>query len=120
MPARAAVALALALAVLSGSGLAGCRRGASDGPTCRQAGARFDQLERAQLAAAGLPERERSHLEHLVAPMRDAMIRACTEHTWTAAARACFADAVDRARFYACDSQLTPEQQARLAAAAAK
>jgi hypothetical protein len=52
--------------------------------------------------------------------MRDALIRACTEHAWTVAARTCFSDAGDRAGFYACESQLTPEQQARLAAAAAK
>ena len=115
MPARAAVALALALAAL-----AGCRRGASDGPTCRQAGARFDQLERGQLANAGLPADERTRLEHLVAPMRDAMIRACTEDKWAVPVRACFTDAADRTQFYTCDRQLTPEQQARLAAAAAK
>jgi hypothetical protein len=110
------VALALALSVAS----AACGRGATDGPTCRQAGARFDQLERAQLATAGLPEAERDRVAHLIAPMRDALIRACTEHAWTVAARTCFSDAGDRAGFYACESQLTPEQQARLAAAAAK
>ena len=56
----------------------------------------------------------------MLAPMRDSLKNECHDQQWSAAARACFADAVDYDVFTACGAQLTPTQQATAAARAAK
>lgn len=111
---RALAAVALVLAA------AACHRGASDGASCRQAGARFYELESAQLTQVAMDASAKRRVEHMIAPMRDALVRACTEDKWAAEARACLVAATDRAAYYACESKLTAEQQGRLSAAAAK
>ena len=51
--------------------------------------------------------------------MRDGMVRACREGTWTAESRDCFAPAGDEAAMKACWNGLTDAQRAELARLAA-
>ncbi|MEZ4403743.1 MAG: hypothetical protein R3B06_27210 [Kofleriaceae bacterium] len=100
--------------------LGACKRAPKGERSCAQVGARFYAIAHAQVdATADLSAGERTSVTGLLAPMRDAMVRACDGDHWSAAARACFADAADQAAFYACDAALSPEQRAILAKAAA-
>jgi hypothetical protein len=108
---RAAVLLAF---------LVGCSRGSTDGKTCRQVGARFYELAHAKVTVAtDVTASERKAVIGLLAPMRDSMVRACTDDRWAAPARACFAGAADQATFSACEAQLSAEQRAMLTKRAA-
>jgi hypothetical protein len=96
----------------------GCRsRDASrSGASCDAVGARFLAVARAQLASR--PEVDaalRTGIEDLLAPMRDGMVRACSDGAWTPAARDCFAAASDDAAMKSCYQQLSPAQQQSLA-----
>lgn len=93
-----------------------CKRGGAGEHACPQVGARFYALAHAQLDAdTTMTGPERRGVVGLLAPMRDAMVRACTEDKWAQPARACFVASADRAAFYACEAQLTSEQRALLA-----
>lgn len=97
-----------------------CKRHPAGERTCGEVGHRFYELGHAEVeTSTELTPAERTGVRGLLAPMRDSMVRACTEDHWTAAARACFAAAADQQAFYACDAQLTPEQRAILAQRAA-
>jgi hypothetical protein len=107
--------VALALASTAG----GCRREAGDGSArCDQAGARFLELARAQVAgeaARGGLDRETRHMVDGTLPaIRDALVRACTEQRWSPAARDCFATAADGAAVAACHEALPAEQREAL------
>lgn len=100
--------------------LAACKRHPAGEASCHQVGARFYELAHAKLDEATIAAGERDRVAGLLAPMRDSMTKACTNDTWSAAARGCFAGARDQVAFYACDRELTPDQRATLAAGAGK
>ncbi|MBK9033580.1 MAG: hypothetical protein IPL61_20340 [Myxococcales bacterium] len=111
---RASIVLACVLAV------AACKRPPAGERTCAQVGARFYAIAHAQVdQSQELTKGERAGVISMLAPMRDSMVRACTDDHWAALARACFTDAADQAAFYACEGQLSPEQRALLAKHAA-
>lgn len=113
---RGPVTLLLAAAIAAGA----CK-GKGKGPTCHDAGARFLVLARADLdATKDLDPANRRGVLGMLAPMRDAMIRACKEDGWSAEARACFVGAPDVAAFRACDQQLTGPQRELMRKAASK
>ena len=97
-----------------------CKRHPAGERTCGEVGHRFYELGHAEVEkSTELTAAERTGVRGLLAPMRDSMVRACTEDRWSAAARACFAAAPDPPAFSACDAQLAPEQRALLAQRAA-
>ncbi len=97
-----------------------CKRHPAGERTCGEVGHRFYELGHAEVErSTELTASERSGVRGLLAPMRDSMVRACTEDHWSATARACFAAAPDQPAFYACDAQLSAEQRAILAQRAA-
>lgn len=109
-PVRALAVVACLVAV------AACKRGGAGQHACPQVGARFYALAHAQIDAdATLTAPERRGVLGLLAPMRDSMVRACTEDRWAEPARACFVAAADRAAFHACEARLSAEQRALLA-----
>ena len=114
MRAHLCVLLAAALAV-------GACKGRGKGASCDAAGARFLALAHADLdATPDLDPAHRRGVLGLLAPMRDAMIRACREDGWSAEARACLVAAPDVATFRACDQKLTGPQRELMRKAASK
>lgn len=114
MRAHVCVLLAAALA-------AGACKGKGKGASCDAAGARFLALARADVdATADLDPANRRGVIGLLAPMRDALIRACREDGWSAEARACFVAAPDVAAFRACDQKLTGPQRELMRKAASE
>ena len=100
-------------------GLGGCKKGGDN--SCDAVGARFLAIAEADLAKAeGVARDERDAVHGLVAPLRDAMVKACRQDGWSAEARACYAAAPDEARFRACEAKLTGEQRALLEQSAAR
>ncbi len=96
---------------------AGCKH--HRGATCDAAGARFFALAQADLAASKeLDAATRRGLDGLLAPMRDAMVRACREDGWSVEARACMVAAPDKTQLSACDAKLTEPQRELLRKAA--
>ena len=120
---RVPVALTLgALAVLASVVVlgAGCKRH-KGGATCDAAGARFLELAHQGLDAdATLDAAGKRGVRGLLAPARDAMVRACREDGWAEDARACFVAAADPAAFRACEAKLTAPQRELLHTAASK
>ena len=111
---RPAVLLATLLVAALG---VGCKH--HRGATCDAAGGRFLELARADLAASqNLDPANRRALTGLLAPMRDAMVRACREDGWSVEARACMVTATDKTQFSACDAKLTEPQRELLRKAA--
>jgi hypothetical protein len=95
--------------------LAGCNRGASDGPPCGAVGAKFMALAKDDLEHKQPPidEAMRRAVEAQLPAMRDSIVHVCTDSTWTGAVRKCLVDANDRVAFEACEQQLTdPQRQA--------
>lgn len=120
MRARSCVSLVAVTVIALGAG-AGCKRGSRGGSTCDAVGARFLGLAQADLAATpDLDPAKRRGVTGLLAPMRDAMVRACREDGWSTEARACMIAAADVAGLRACDVHLTePQRELRRKAASA-
>ncbi len=122
MRARSCVSLVAVTVALFAAGTgAGCKRGSRGGSTCDAVGARFLGLAQADLAATtDLDPAKRRGVTGLLAPMRDAMVRACREDGWSTEARACMIAAADVAGLRACDVHLTePQRELRRKAASA-
>jgi hypothetical protein len=95
--------------------LAGCSRGASDGPACGAVGAKFMALAKDDLEHKGtsIDEAMRRAVEAQLPAMRDSIVHVCTDSAWSGGVRKCLVDANDRAGFEACEQQLTdPQRQA--------
>lgn len=109
----------LALAAFVGlSSLAGCKHG-KGGASCDAVGVRFLALAQADLAAAKeLDGASRRGVAGMLAPMRDAMVRACREDGWSPEARACFIASADPTQFQACERTLSEPQRELLRKAA--
>lgn len=114
MTAPARVLLAAALVALA---VAGCK-GRGEGASCDSVGSKFIALARADLDASDLDPASRRGVTGLLAPMRDAMVRACREDKWSAPARTCFAGAADVATFRTCEAELGATQRELLHKAA--
>jgi hypothetical protein len=116
---RCVLAVALAGLVVPVA-LAGCKKGG--GPaSCDAVGARFLAIAEADLAKATDIERdERDAVRGLIAPLRDAMVKACRQDGWSVDARTCYVGAPDEARFRACEAKLTGEQRTLLEQSAAR
>lgn len=100
--------------------LAACKKGGGN-DSCDAVGARFLAIAEADLAkATDVGRDERDAVRGLIAPLRDAMVKACRQDGWSADARACYVAAPDEARFRACEAKLTGEQRALLEQAAAR
>jgi hypothetical protein len=100
--------------------VAACKKGGGDA-SCDAVGARFLAIAEADLAkATDVARDERDAVRGLIAPLRDAMVKACRQDGWSVDARACFAGAPDEARFRACDAKLTGEQRALLEQSSAR
>lgn len=113
------VVLAALTAASAAVGLAACKKGGDH--SCDAVGARFLAIAEADLAKAdGVGRDEREAVRGLVAPLRDAMVKACRQDGWSVEARACYAAAPDEARFRACEAKLTGEQRALLEQSAAR
>ena len=116
---RSVVSLAFAGLVMSAA-LAGCKKGGGT-TSCDAVGARFLAIAEADLAkATDIQRDERDAVHGLIAPLRDAMVKACRQDGWSVDARACYVAAPDEARFRACESKLTGEQRALLEQSAAR
>ena len=106
----------LALTVAAG----GCHRH-RDPASCDKVGARVLALAHQDLdATKDLEPANRRGVEGLLAPMRDAMVRACREDGWAKDARACYVGAADVAALRACDAMLTEPQRELMRKAASK
>ena len=107
-------ALALTLALAASS----CGKGAKDGASCDDVGARFLALAHAQLdgaAEAGELDAERkTAVESHLPAMRDAMVRACKEDGWSKETRDCFAGASSDTQMTSCYQTMPAEQRALL------
>lgn len=102
------------------AGLVACKKGGGNA-SCDAVGARFLAIAEADLAkATDIQRDERDAVHGLIAPLRDAMVKACRQDGWSADARACYVAAPDEARFRACESKLTGEQRALLEQSAAR
>jgi hypothetical protein len=100
--------------------MAACKKGGGSA-SCDAVGARFLAIAEADLAKADkVPRDERDAVHGLVAPLRDAIVKACRRDGWSVDARSCYAEAPDEARFRACEAKLTGEQRALLEQSAAK
>ncbi len=116
MHATVRIAFVVLVAVL----VAGCSK-SSGATTCDAIGARFLAIAEADLAAEkGVGRDERDAVHGLLAPLRDAIVKACRQDGWSADARACYVAAPDEARFRACEAKLSGEQRALLEQSAAK
>lgn len=112
--------LSAALVSLTALALAGCKKGGGNA-SCDAVGARFLAIAEADLAkATDVARDEREAVHGLIAPLRDAMVKACRQDGWSADARACFGDAPDEARFRACEAKLSGEQRALLEQSSAR
>jgi len=111
--------VAVLVAALAASA-AGCKK--SDATTsCDAVGARFLAIAEADLARdKGATKDEQTAVAGLVAPLRDALVKACRQDGWTVEARGCMAAASDEAQFRACEAKLTGTQRALLEQASAK
>jgi len=109
----------IAVAVLLGSA---CRRSAGDQASCDAVGVRFLAIAHDDLArkGGGLDPELRDGVAGLLAPMRDAIVRACRRDGWAAPARGCFAAATSEVEFRACAEQLSGEQRTRLEQSSAR
>ncbi len=89
------------------------------GATCDAVGAKFATVARAELAAQkDLAKDVADGVDGLIAPMRDGMVRACTDGAWAGRARDCFAGAGDERAMQGCYAQLTTDQRSALDRAA--
>lgn len=112
---RTSLGLIAALAAL-----AACKHPAGAGAPCDAVGARFVTIATTELAArADLEADLAGGVRDLLPAIRDGMVRACKETTWTAPARDCFAGAADGKAMKACYGQLTPDQRTSLDRASA-
>jgi hypothetical protein len=101
---------ALVIAIVCAS--AACKKAPAGERSCDQVGVKFLALMQARLTTtAELTADEREGVSGLLMPMRDSLVRACREDGWSAAARACYADAPDQPGYVACDAQLTWQQR---------
>lgn len=108
------------LTALAGLTLVGCKKGGGNA-SCDAVGARFLAIAEADLAkATDVSRDERDAVHGLIAPLRDAMVKACRQDGWSADARACYVAAPDEARFRACEAKLTGEQRALLEQSSAR
>jgi hypothetical protein len=108
------------VAALAAPLLAACKKGGGNAG-CDAVGARFLAIAEADLAkATDVAKSERDAVHGLIAPLRDAMVKACKQDGWSADARACYVAAPDEARFRACEAKLSGEQRALLEQSAAR
>ncbi|MBL0220658.1 MAG: hypothetical protein IPQ07_43175 [Myxococcales bacterium] len=100
-------------ALLFALALAGCSRGASDGPPCGAVGAKFMVLAKDDLEHKTVDDAMRRAVEAQLPAMRDSIGHVCTDSKWSGAVRTCLVAANDRVAFEACEQQLTdPQRQA--------
>ncbi len=110
----------LAFASLVVVAVAGCKKGAGSS-SCDAVGARFLAIAEADLAKQDkVSPAERDAVRGLVAPLRDAMVKACRQDGWSVDARACYVAAPDEARFRACEAKLSGEQRTLLEQSSAR
>jgi len=108
------------LTALAALCLGGCKKGGGN-TSCDAVGARFLAIAEADLAkATDVSRDERDAVHGLIAPLRDAMVKACRQDGWSTDARACYVAAPDEARFRACEAKLTGEQRALLEQSSAR
>jgi hypothetical protein len=98
-------ALAAVLAV------AACRGAADPGPPCSAVGARFLDLARFDLGQAKVDDATRRAVTDQLPAMRDALVQACADGRWSAAARSCLVAAADHVGFEGCEQRLSDEQR---------
>lgn len=90
---------------------AGCARRGDTGPPCSAVAAKFVQIARHDLDGAKVGDAIRHAVTDQLPAMRDALVQACTEGTWSAAVRNCLVLANDHIAFETCEQQLTDEQR---------
>jgi hypothetical protein len=96
--------------------VAGCHK--ADAPSCGQVAGQFYTIATDDLAKATVdPATRRAVVDQLPA-MRDALVVACDDGKWSAAARTCMATAKDHVALQACEQQLTDDQRRALDRAA--
>jgi hypothetical protein len=91
--------------------LGACGRKAADDAPCGTVGARVFTLATDDLAKATVDPSTRRAVADQLPAMRDALVAACTDGAWPAAARNCMAKATDHTAFQACQQQLTDAQR---------
>ncbi|HEY0189911.1 MAG TPA: hypothetical protein VGC42_02235 [Kofleriaceae bacterium] len=91
--------------------IAACHRGGGDQASCGSAAAKFLEIAKYDLAAAGVDEATSRRVADQLPAMRDALAGACTEGKWSEAVRNCLVRANDHVGFEACEAQLTDEQR---------
>jgi hypothetical protein len=102
--------------VLASSGA--CKRGDPSAPPCGAVGATFLLLAKQDLTTSKLDEARRRGVEQQLPAMRDSLIVACTETSWSASVRSCLVSARDHLAFEACEQLLSDVQRRDLARAA--
>jgi len=103
--------IAIVLSVL----VAGCRRDPSAAPPCGAVGAKLLVIARAELDAKAHDEATRRAVLDQLPAMRDSVVHACTDTSWSEGVRRCLVDAADHVAFEACQQQLTDAQRQDLA-----
>jgi len=102
------------VALLASLTLAACNRKRADDAPCATVGARLFTLASDDLAKATVEPATRRAVSDQLPAMRDALVAACTDGAWPAAARTCMANAVDHGAFQTCQQQLTDAQRQAL------
>jgi hypothetical protein len=88
-----------------------CRPHGDDGPPCSAVAARFLDLATYDLAQAKADEASSRAVTEQLPVMRDSLVGACADGTWSAAVRRCLVEAADHVAFEACEHQLTDVQR---------
>jgi hypothetical protein len=111
---RATILVSLVAGFAGLSGLAGvaCRGGSGDAaPPCGAVAAKFLEIAKHDLDSARVDEATSRAVADQLPAIRDALARACTEGSWSAATRKCLVGASDRGGVEMCEQQLTDEQR---------
>ena len=108
----------LLLVAAAALAFAACGKRAHDGATCEEVGARFVDLARRQLEAAreagDVGADAHGAVASHVPAMRDTMVRACKEGSWSADTRGCFAKAESDTQMTTCYASMPADQRAKL------
>jgi hypothetical protein len=112
---RTALLLLITAATL---GLVGCKKDkeAPAGDCKGVVSGALDRVMRGGMRSGGAPagaemEKIAKDLAATLAPINDAMVRACTDDAWSADALACISAAQNGKEFDACEAKLTPAQK---------